>query len=441
MEPEPCTICLEALFTLAQPNVTRLQPCSHYYHPECISLWRERSNQCPTCRRDYVFMEALTQQGQVIASEVADRVEVEPLQEEIFQAPTGDENMILPRDQYALLELRIERQVARSNRCALCDSSRGQVLSCNSCSSTFHGGCLGLGQERIAQWLCPMCGAEQGTYQPPSIFRMSRFSERTNRVYNSLMSQPSSRTPLMSGPAMTEHVVERPQMSPEEKVAWDAFELARKESEQAGSSSSDMRNNTPQPQPAPPQSPDAQRKQKLPSRRRRAHMKAPDGHTTLSTDRPQQIQPQSSGSSLINSLLGQMSQRPPVPQPSIYPYPPHPYQHPSSTRAGSMSSQSSSPTQSVTSLSTSPESPSSLYLPPKSQLTFEQKTTLQQIVRSQLRPVYTDGKINEDQYTQINMKVSRILYDACLQSSEAARDDFEELARRYVEEEVRGFAL
>lgn len=68
-------------------------------------------------------------------------------------------------------------------------------------------------------------------------------------------------------------------------------------------------------------------------------------------------------------------------------------------------------------------------------LSFTQKNILQEIVRSKLRPIYKNGILNEDQYTQINMKVSRILYDTCLAEGDST-PDFEAIALWHVEKEV-----
>ncbi|KAK9476330.1 hypothetical protein V1514DRAFT_337196 [Lipomyces japonicus] len=45
------------------------------------------------------------------------------------------------------------------------------------------------------------------------------------------------------------------------------------------------------------------------------------------------------------------------------------------------------------------------------QLSLERKTEIQEIVRAVLRPFYRSGDINKDEYTDINKKVSHILYD------------------------------
>ncbi|KAK9244999.1 hypothetical protein V1506DRAFT_539589 [Lipomyces tetrasporus] len=52
--------------------------------------------------------------------------------------------------------------------------------------------------------------------------------------------------------------------------------------------------------------------------------------------------------------------------------------------------------------------------PQKFQLSLEEKTQIQEIVRDVLRPLYRSGDVSKDQYTDINKKVSHVLYDLAI---------------------------
>ncbi|KAK9367478.1 hypothetical protein V1509DRAFT_626770 [Lipomyces kononenkoae] len=52
--------------------------------------------------------------------------------------------------------------------------------------------------------------------------------------------------------------------------------------------------------------------------------------------------------------------------------------------------------------------------PQKFQLSLEEKTEIQEIVRDALRPHYRAGDLSKDQYTDINKKVSHVLYDLAI---------------------------
>ncbi|KAK9236166.1 hypothetical protein V1525DRAFT_407750 [Lipomyces kononenkoae] len=52
--------------------------------------------------------------------------------------------------------------------------------------------------------------------------------------------------------------------------------------------------------------------------------------------------------------------------------------------------------------------------PQKFQLSLEEKTEIQEIVRDALRPHYRAGDLSKDQYTDINKKVSHLLYDLAI---------------------------
>ncbi|KAK9457034.1 hypothetical protein V1511DRAFT_243879 [Dipodascopsis uninucleata] len=86
------------------------------------------------------------------------------------------------------------------------------------------------------------------------------------------------------------------------------------------------------------------------------------------------------------------------------------------------------------------------------QLTLEQKTEIQEIVRSILRPLYRSGRVSKDSYTVINKKVSHILYSVALEenrteessspllsssiTSEQQKTRWSELARTHVNLEL-----
>lgn len=46
-----CSICLENLDVRCPTNPCFALPCAHVFHQKCISLWREKSVQCPICKR------------------------------------------------------------------------------------------------------------------------------------------------------------------------------------------------------------------------------------------------------------------------------------------------------------------------------------------------------------------------------------------------------
>jgi hypothetical protein len=49
--------------------------------------------------------------------------------------------------------------------------------------------------------------------------------------------------------------------------------------------------------------------------------------------------------------------------------------------------------------------------PTRPSLSLDKKEQVQSMVRDALRPVYRSGRIDKDQYTRINQRVSRAMYD------------------------------
>lgn len=471
-DEESCTICLDQLFHPCMGDIiTRLQPCGHYYHTECITLWTDRSNSCPTCRRDFEFVETINKSGEVLTIQRAEKKVIEHV-DEFFEVYNEDDyNMTY--DEEDVLERRINNMIARSNICILCDSRRGNVTPCNSCSSTFHLSCLGA--TNLTRWFCPMCDAEQLNFQRPiSVFRRTRNSAITNRVYDSLggssfisyvtdaagtTTGEAFRSSLLNGPVAME-VKENPKpISIEEQQAWEVFEMAKKDKVEER-----LESSCPSPSSATSSSnhsvsASSVKKLKQPSRRgiRR-------GGTTKNSTTTRSVAhvsttnvstAPSSSKSLVETILGQMKDNRSTENKMLS-------VTSSTTTASSIpslslspstsfsSSAGSSPQLTTSSLSTSPErnlipnaSSNSSFsnksfwktsIPNDKTLTLSQKSTLQELVRCRLRPLYKDGTINFDQYTAINKKVSHILYETCLNESEDF--DFEQLAENHVTQEV-----
>lgn len=428
-DKESCTICLDQLFQDTKSNIiTRLQPCGHFYHTDCITLWTDKSNSCPTCRRDFDFVETINHFGEILTSERAHKKIIEHV-EEYFDGYSEDEMMAYDDDD--ILERRINNMIARSNICILCDSRHGNVSPCNSCSSTFHLSCLGA--TNLSRWFCPMCDAEQVNFERPSIFRRSRNSAVTNRVYNSF------RGSLLTSPVTVEVKENAKPMSVEEQQSWEIFEIAKKDkSEEPLEASPTATIST---------TGSSIKKFKQPSRRGIRRGNNGTGSSTQG-QAPKFSTPSVTAStpkSLINTILDQMKESNsrdailPAFTPKLDPV--YTQSLPLSP-SSSTSSNGSSPQPTIASLSTSPErdpvptSNKSIWKMsiPNNTLTLEQKSTLQEIVRNRLRPIYKDGTIDVDQYTEINKKVSHILYETCLNESEDY--DFEQLADYHVTQEV-----
>ncbi|KAK9312422.1 hypothetical protein V1524DRAFT_439231 [Lipomyces starkeyi] len=73
-----------------------------------------------------------------------------------------------------------------------------------------------------------------------------------------------------------------------------------------------------------------------------------------------------------------------------------------------MSSKSPVRPQALSPISTASSSPQ------KFQLSLEEKTQIQEIVRDVLRPLYRSGEVSKEQYTDINKRVSHVLYDLAI---------------------------
>ncbi|CCH46014.1 Tripartite motif-containing protein 5 [Wickerhamomyces ciferrii] len=438
-DQEACTICLDQLFQIDKSEfITRLQPCGHYYHTECIKLWTDKSNSCPTCRRDFEFIETIDKDAQVLTRHKTQKKVLEHVEEFFYT----DEDVLLQFEEEDHLQRRINNMIASYNTCVLCDSRRGNVSPCNSCSSTFHLSCLGA--SNLTSWYCPMCDAEQINFERPSIFRRSRNSAVTNRVYNSF------RDSLAVSPVTVEVQETVEPMTIEEQQSWEVFENARKEEiEQVNASNS---NNTSD----EPVTSSETRKLKRPSRRgiRRGVSNNTNNQTLQNQDQNHTIIPDTQVSSLpntstsvVNTILNQMKENrqretPLTKQQIRSNISLNTSASQQSLSLSASSSAGSSPQQTISSLATSvekePTSPTnkSVWKMPlvDNTLTLEQKNVLQGIVRDKLRPIYRDGSIDVDQYTAINKKVSHILYDLCLHGNEDY--DYEQLANEHVIQEI-----
>lgn len=430
-DEESCTICLDQLFQPFKTDViTRLQPCGHYYHSECIVIWAEKSNSCPTCRRDFEMVETINKSGEVLTAKRAQKKVIEHV-EEFFHS---NDDVLMTYDEDDFLERRISNMIARSNICILCDSRNGNVTPCNTCSSTFHLSCLGA--TNLSRWFCPMCDAEQiNLERPVSVFRRSRNSAVTNRVYDSF------RSSLLTNPVTVE-VKENPKpMTMEEHQSWEIFEEAKKDRE-------DGQHDEPVLVPTGEgiNGGSSVKKFKQPSRRgRRSGIKKTTPPSFIPTATP------SSSKSLVETIVDQMKEnrsKEKLQFTSLTPVRAETISSatPLSPSSSPSSSSGSSPQPTMSSLSTSPErepiptttSNKSIWKMsiPSNTLTLSQKSTLQEIVRNRLRPIFKDGTIDVEQYTTINKKVSHILYETCLNENCTEDFDFDQLADFHVTQEI-----
>ncbi|ODV73942.1 ubiquitin-protein ligase ASR1 CYBJADRAFT_184360 [Cyberlindnera jadinii NRRL Y-1542] len=392
---EECTICLEPF---GEGTRTRLQPCGHHYHTHCIDHWRSQSNHCPTCRSEFSLVQTVARGGEVVSQCRPTRVAAVP-QEEFFEENEMMADDAVPRDE---VQRRIERLVGIYNVCMLCDRHSGHVLSCCDCSSTFHATCLGLLSSSV-HWMCPMCSSEQRQEtERTSLFRRSRMSERTNRVYNMLTDYGRD----TSVHVMEETVVERSSGSVDEQNAWSQFERVRRG--EAGASMTSVGSSM-------------GRKQKPPSRRGRSAKV----QETQCSSTAQQCHAPPASHSLIGRIVNDMkhsSRRElvvPIGISTTTSQSPHSPQSPQS------------PTSSISSFQASFEE--GQWKMDTTELALEQKTTLQEMVRDRLRPKFKDGTVDVHQYTEINKRVSRALYQAYLNGEVS---NLEQIADEGVEREL-----
>lgn len=498
---EDCTICLEVLFPHAESTISRLQPCGHHYHTECIHVWKEKSNTCPTCRHDYEIIELINFKSEVVSRTQATKIEV-PVVEEFFEENLEIQDVYVDEDS-SRLDQRLDFMLSNSNTCVLCDdpvtTNANALTSCVGCSSCFHVNCLGL--STLNYWCCPLCDADNVNYSQTRIsqFRRSRNSARTNRVYNSnrrnlteIIQKANEAQQLQQEQEQLEREV---YVSPEIEQSWNVFEVARKdivERNIPGSttpanqpSTTGATNNTESTSTASANCGTTEaRKLKQPLRRNRQKQgsssssfgMAPMAATapaTATVPVPSIGSSSSTRPSVVSSILNQMKanrNKPPKntfsPTSEFF----HPLPHSNTHEGWSVTSSSSSsfhvnslpPTakSSTDSLPNySPDScanttihdndpPSNKYWkevsPPmptnitNNALTFQQKQSLRNIVRDLLKPYYSSKQISEDQYTDINRKISHSLYGISITKGHLIN---EEEALRISKETIRSLGL
>ena len=62
-----CSICLEEIQLYP---ITKLN-CSHYFHLNCINLWKEKKNICPICRKQIIIPKEKKHKSKLDDKEVA----------------------------------------------------------------------------------------------------------------------------------------------------------------------------------------------------------------------------------------------------------------------------------------------------------------------------------------------------------------------------------
>uniref|UniRef100_A0A060TBN5 ARAD1D36498p n=1 Tax=Blastobotrys adeninivorans TaxID=409370 RepID=A0A060TBN5_BLAAD len=434
--------------------VALLPSCGHKYHQACITTWAERTNSCPSCRTKFNCVELIDDNGQFCRSiDFEDR-----------SAPKDDGN-IDPGDYYDDEDQYLDGDgdFVYEN-CVVCSSGERaqELLVCDGCERSFHITCLGLALVPFSDWYCPTCEIEIGdaycettgygplidavSQQPSRRPRRRRTraarstwtrstrstgrstassASRSTRTTRSAMSaisalaNPSANTPTISisypaasSPSHEQDHDNRPAMSSEERQAWDMLEQAQQLDQDDGPSNFGVESSNSNIDHADPSG--SLTKLKRPSRRRNAPTPAVSKGVC---DPP--------STTLIGSLLHDIRAAPSI----------TPLDTPLVSTSSSPSGQPQSPGSPQSSEPSSPNSPvngTPMKLSPDPtqargrhavhklrelrerrngvQLSLEGKERVQRLVRDALRPEYRAGRIDKDQYTRINQKVSRTLY-------------------------------
>lgn len=400
-----CNICLDPLDTVPQEDngmIAHISSCNHYYHNSCITAWVQRTNRCPTCptcRTRFSKVDLVKTVGGATVSTYPVYSSDLPL-DAVWPDTTGMESLDISMGYYPVLQRRIRPRRLQRPALHLIDFDDSGDIS-----------------DSDSSW-----SRDYRLLQPRPRPRLSRIprAEPISRVSGS--SQESTRTWNV--------------MSPSEVLAWEMLECAMNEdanndvnndvNDSRETNTRDIPKSPPRsPLRSPPRSPP--RTYKRPSRRSIISTGASNtALTSQSIGETGQSSEPTICQSLLNSIRNASDSQTSVSRRSFSsPFVPvkrqmSPPSSPDPKRARESASSPSSPSLSpavspppVLSLPPSQPtmlSPSGSPASPASSLDLRSKEQVQSMVRGILRPLYRSGRIDKIQYTSVNQRASRAIY-------------------------------
>lgn len=457
---EECTICLESL----DSKFGIITTCRHFYHDKCIKTWSNNSNSCPTCRKLFYNIDISdTREGQVVIETLSVKDKLLP-NDAINDIPR---EFVIPAN--SLTPIEPPEPVETQGLCNICSSSdyrsTRNLINCSNCNCKFHQRCLGI-TNGIESWNCPICDYFQEFILPVNPRRRHIINVRRGRtsrpgpatgvtgnvgdivmedeepirrpretrgliIHNEnnelddefLYNPPSTTNQVMNGGILRRKEHKQLQMlSTEEIKSWEMFEKAR--NNETINAEQPIDNNV---------------------RRKRKKRQEPII--------PAEVTP-TAGPSRISNLMNQIKHS----------------EHPTFTNGQpldsdnftfhSSNSSRQSPGQSPQSTSPrslspqSPRSPSST-LPTSTpagsglELTLDQKSIIQVLIRNNLRPLYKEKTIkSQEDYISINKSASRKIYAKVLKLSQTFKlsdiltvdnKNLESMIKEYINNELNEY--
>ncbi|CAH6718703.1 hypothetical protein CLIB1444_01S12662 [[Candida] jaroonii] len=444
---EECTICLESL----DSKFGIIATCRHYYHDKCITTWSNNSNSCPTCRKLFYKIDISdTREGRLVLDTLTIKDKLLP-NDAINDIPR---EFVIPASSLTAIEP--VETIETQGLCNICSSSdyrsTRNLINCSNCNCKFHQRCLGI-TNGMESWNCPICDYFQELLLPLNVRRRQIINSRRARtpkprtgveltgntgemvledeepirrpketrgliIHNEnnelddefLYNGPSTSSNVMNGGILRRRENKQlQQLSSEEIKSWEMFEKARNNDETSNTEQSVDNNN--------------RRKRK---KRQEPIIPAEVTHT--------------SGSSRISNLMNQIkhSEQPTFTNGQPLDSDNFTFPGSSSSRQSPGHSPGQSPAlspghspQSISPRSLSPQSPRSpIHSPPStspsinpagsgSELTLDQKSIIQVLIRNMLRPLYKEKVIkSQEDYISINKAASRKIYAKIIRLSQ-----------------------
>lgn len=145
--------------------ISRLLPCGHNLHDECLKPWVERANSCPICRQNFNKVELSTKiggectiSGEKTVLDYADQSHLGPI---ISTYSVSDRTQIAEVDPSMLIEEYDEE--VEDQPCLICgdDDNEERLLACDGCDAYYHTYCVDLEDIPVGHWYCESCETQR----------------------------------------------------------------------------------------------------------------------------------------------------------------------------------------------------------------------------------------------------------------------------------------
>lgn len=146
-------------------NISKIKPCDHVLHDECLRAWTQKANSCPICRQTFNLVEVYDkvggkssrQQNFLVYPSFGGFLLTNLIGNLLSEYVVEDKKQVAEFDPSAWIDDSVEEE--ETTPCPICGSSDQEevLLLCDACDAPYHTHCVGLDGVPHTNWYCMEC--------------------------------------------------------------------------------------------------------------------------------------------------------------------------------------------------------------------------------------------------------------------------------------------